>query len=215
MQEIRRYGRALVALVFSLSIAIDAAAEEKGQGFIVLKQGTPLYARSKGDRVLGYANEGEAVAGYNMSDHALSGAGIKKVQAGGWFGEQENGRIGVMVFIEDGKRNRTIDGWMPKENLSPFSYECGCGSETQADRCSPFMYQSKGFFSAVNWNMCFEEAKTKKVAEMKAPSSTPAAAPAGTSSVEERLQKLEDLKKKGLVTEEEYKAKRAEILKDM
>ena len=38
---------------------------------------------------------------------------------------------------------------------------------------------------------------------------------AGGLSVEERLQQLDTLKAKGLVTEEEYSAKRAEILKDL
>jgi hypothetical protein len=37
----------------------------------------------------------------------------------------------------------------------------------------------------------------------------------GKGSPEERLQKLTDLHKKGILTDEEYKAKRAEILKDM
>ena len=38
---------------------------------------------------------------------------------------------------------------------------------------------------------------------------------AAPKTVEERLQTLEDLKKKGLITEEEYKSKRQEILKDL
>lgn len=36
-----------------------------------------------------------------------------------------------------------------------------------------------------------------------------------TATAEERLQRLESLHKKGIITDEEYKAKRAEILKDM
>jgi hypothetical protein len=38
---------------------------------------------------------------------------------------------------------------------------------------------------------------------------------AAPKTVEERLQTLEDLKKKGLITEDEYKSKRQEILKDL
>lgn len=41
-----------------------------------------------------------------------------------------------------------------------------------------------------------------------------AAAPAQKETVEQRLLKLNDLLKKGLITQEEYKVKRAEILKD-
>jgi hypothetical protein len=43
----------------------------------------------------------------------------------------------------------------------------------------------------------------------------PAAAAPVKESVEERLRKLNDLLKKGLITQEEYKVKRAEILKDV
>lgn len=41
------------------------------------------------------------------------------------------------------------------------------------------------------------------------------ASPADQSSVEERLRKLDDLLKKGLITKDEYDKKRAEILKDV
>lgn len=41
------------------------------------------------------------------------------------------------------------------------------------------------------------------------------AAPATSTGVEERLQRLENLKKKGLLSPEEYKAKKAEIMKDL
>lgn len=41
------------------------------------------------------------------------------------------------------------------------------------------------------------------------------ASPADESSVEERLRKLDDLLKKGLITKDEYDKKRAEILKDV
>ncbi len=53
-----------------------------------------------------------------------------------------------------------------------------------------------------------QEAPTTPVAGGNAP-------PAPPVSVEERLRKLDELFKKGLLTEVEYKAKRAEILKDL
>lgn len=48
-----------------------------------------------------------------------------------------------------------------------------------------------------------------------APAAAPAASQAAGGGVEERLQKLEALRKKGLVSPEEYKQKKAEILKDL
>lgn len=47
--------------------------------------------------------------------------------------------------------------------------------------------------------------------ETEAPAAAPAEAPAG-ADFDARLRKLEGLKKDGLVTDEEYRAKRAEIL---
>ncbi len=43
----------------------------------------------------------------------------------------------------------------------------------------------------------------------------PSAASSAKPSAEERLKRLDDLKQKGLLTEQEYKQKRAEILKDL
>ena len=208
----------ILALLWSLLCIDQAAAEGKAQGFVVTTHRAPLYERQKGDRILRYVNKGVAVAGYNSLDHALT-----RGQTGGWFGRQENGRVQVMAFIADDRNNKTVEGWMNKQSLSPFSYECGCGSNTAADRCSPFIYQSKGFSTSVNWNMCFEEARSQKLNEMQeavAPAQEPVKAAVtpttgSTISIEERLRRLDDLKKKGLITEEEYKAKRAEILKDM
>jgi hypothetical protein len=42
--------------------------------------------------------------------------------------------------------------------------------------------------------------------------SPPTAAPADNTSIENRLRKLDELYKKGLITEDEYKKKRAELL---
>jgi hypothetical protein len=43
----------------------------------------------------------------------------------------------------------------------------------------------------------------------------PAGKAVPAESAEERLRKLDDLLKKGLITKDEYQTKRAEILKDM
>ena len=47
------------------------------------------------------------------------------------------------------------------------------------------------------------------------PPSAPAAATSPSLSVEERLKKLDDLRKKGLINQKDYDAKKAEILKDL
>jgi len=52
-------------------------------------------------------------------------------------------------------------------------------------------------------------------AQAAAAAKEPAPAPKGGESVEDRLKKLEALKKKGLLSPQEYKAKRAEIMKDL
>jgi hypothetical protein len=64
----------------------------------------------------------------------------------------------------------------------------------------------------------FEQSRdATKAAGNQAASSTatPAASKAATESVEDRLQKIEGLYKKGFITKQEYDAKKAEILKDI
>jgi len=48
-----------------------------------------------------------------------------------------------------------------------------------------------------------------------AATNAPATVPAAQGSIEERLQRLQDLLKKGLITKQEYDARRAEILKEL
>jgi Short C-terminal domain len=204
---------AVITFAGTLGMANLAGAAEKAQGFIVLTQGAPVYRMWSGDQLLGKADKGEPVAGFNFTDYAL-----RKGQAGGWYGKLKDGRVQVKVLILDGKRNKTPDGWMNPNDLSQFSYECGCGPSNSDDPCSPFVYQSTGWNSIANWNMCFEDAKNEKLAKMAAVSAPPAVQPtavAPTESVEERLKKLDELKTKGLITQQEYDAKRAEILKNL
>lgn len=52
---------------------------------------------------------------------------------------------------------------------------------------------------------------TRKAVPVKT-SSPPIAAPADSTSIEDRLRKLDDLHRKGLITDDEYKKKRAELL---
>jgi putative oligomerization/nucleic acid binding protein len=47
------------------------------------------------------------------------------------------------------------------------------------------------------------------------PQASPPAATSSKPSAEERLRRLDDLKSKGILSEQEYKQKREEILKDL
>ena len=61
----------------------------------------------------------------------------------------------------------------------------------------------------------FEQNLKASSPQAQANPTTPASAPTSTLSAEDRLKKLNDLFKSGLITQAEYDAKKKEILKDM
>ncbi|HEX7832883.1 MAG TPA: SHOCT domain-containing protein [Thermoanaerobaculia bacterium] len=94
----------------------------------------------------------------------------------------------------------------------------GSGSATRygrarsADNCNEVLSDSlKEAFATVLSDSRLQDAWTTGRASSASSSSTSAPA----ESVEERLRKLDELLKKGLITKEEYDKKRAEILKDI
>src|SRR5215203_2058908 len=97
---------------------------------------------------------------------------------------------------------------MNRTDLSSyFSYEFGCGL-AQA-KCSPHVLERFHY----KWNICFDEAREKKLVDMEtALSQARGSAMPSSESAESRLQKLNDLYKKNLITKEDYEKKKAEIL---
>jgi uncharacterized lipoprotein YajG len=89
------------------------------------------------------------------------------------------------------------------------------GRARSAENCNEVLSDSlKETFANVLSDSRLQEAwASGRAATGTASSSTSASAPA--ESAEERLRKLDDLLKKGLITKEEYNKKRAEILKDI
>jgi hypothetical protein len=186
-------------LVCATSTWAQSKDTGRGQGAIGLRESTPLYKSSEGDPMYEKKFERlDAVAGITTL-----GRMVMSYQF-----EDENGRIQVLALSKTGVAAR---GWMYRTDLSPFfSYECGCGLVDA--KCSPHVLERFHY----KWNICFEEARDKKLAELeKAPLPVPATTAGSGDSAETRLQKLNDIFKKGLITKEEYDKKKAEILKSM
>jgi Short C-terminal domain/Uncharacterized lipoprotein len=91
------------------------------------------------------------------------------------------------------------------------------GRARSGDNCSEVLSDAlKEAFSRVLGDQALIAAWSGTTAAKSGVSATPAApatAPA-KESIEQRLRQLDDLLKKGLITQEEYKVKRAQILKD-
>jgi hypothetical protein len=184
-----------------LLCATSAMADKntgKGQGAIVISDSATVYEDSEGDEVATTLEKGEAVGGFSK----LAGM-VDSYQF-----EDENGRVRVLTVS---KKGRATNGWMNRADLSSyFSYECGCGL-AQA-KCSPHVLERLHY----KWNICFDEVREKKIAEMEtAHIQTPGTATTSAESAESRLQKLNDLYKKNLITKEDYEKKKAEILNSM
>jgi Short C-terminal domain len=189
-------GAFCLLLVWTTSAVADKNTG-KGQGAIVISDSATVYEDSEGDDAFPTKLEkGEAVGGFSK----LAGL-VDSYQF-----EDQNGRVRVLTVSKNG---RAANGWMNRADLSSyFSYECGCGL-TQA-KCSPHVLERFHY----KWNICFEEAREKKVADLEK-AQTPAPAAESSESAETRLQKLNDLYKKGLITKEDFEKKKAEILKSM
>jgi hypothetical protein len=187
-----------MSLVFTAAAYAQSRDTGKGQGAIVITDGATVYKNSEGDEAYSKKLEkGYAVAGISTLARMVTSYQF----------EDENGRVHVFGIIN----GIAAKGWMNRADLSSyFSYECGCGLADA--KCSPHVLERMHY----KWSICFEEARDEKLADMQKDPSPAAAAPAATTeSVETRLQKLNDLYKKGLITKEEYEKKRAQILESM
>jgi Short C-terminal domain len=188
-----------VLAIFTATTHAQSKDTGKGQGAIVITDGATVYKNSEGD---------EAYSKKLEKGYALAGVTTLARMVMSYQFENENGRVHVFGVTKVGG---AAMGWMNRADLSSyFTYECGCGLVDA--KCSPHSLEGFHF----RYNICFEEARDRKLAELASP---PPAAPvptaASSESVETRLQKLNDLFKKGLISEEEYKKTKAQILESM
>ena len=186
-------------IFFPASVFAQSVDRGKGQGAIVINQGAVLYEDSEGADATTMSPLGDTVGGITTI--------IGRTPESYHF-EEENGRVHVLALLKNGQ---VVQGWMNPADLSSyFTYECGCGLEGAL--CSPHARKSLTRF---RWNACFEEARKAKLAELQTGSTQPVSVSGSSESVETRLQKLNDLYKKGLISKEDYEKKKAEILKSM
>jgi hypothetical protein len=195
--------RTVVMFCMILFPAVSGLAQSvdrgKGQGAIVINQDAVLYEDSEGADATTMSPLGDSVGGITTI--------IGRTPESYYF-EEEDGRVHVLALLKNGQ---VVQGWMNPADLSPyFTYECGCGLEGAL--CSPHARKS---ITRFKWNACFEEARQAKLAELQTGSTPPVPSSGSSESAETRLQKLNDLYKKGLISKDDYEKKKAEILKSM
>ena len=176
----------------------------KGQGAIVIADEAPVYKDSTGDTLAYFLGE-EGRTKKLVRGDVVGGVTITLRSVDSYQFHDAKGRVQVLVL----NKGNLVNGWMNPSDLSYFTYECGCGLANA--KCSPHVLERFHW----RWNICFEEARDKKLAEMNSSSAPASAAVTPSESVEVRLQKLSDLYKKGLITQQDYEKKKAEILNSM
>lgn len=168
----RRTSAYLVSAILVLGTLIPAAparAAGRGDGGCIITPKAPIYAKSKGDKILGNADVGGCVVG-------ITTRGILGEE---YVFEEENGRVHVAFLPGKEEKGFYRTAWMDPNDLSKFTYECGCGSnDKERANCTPF----SGLVSFV-WNTCYREARDKKKAEiLKQGAAAPASAAASAES---------------------------------
>jgi len=118
---------------------------KKAQGAIVIRDGAAVYKESEGDEVVTTLDRGDAVAGVHR-------------EAIVWVYEfvEKDDRVQV-IFPKEGKK-KPISGWMDPDDLSTFTYDCGCEPE-----CMPW----SASFGQTRWNPCFQEARDEKLDRLR------------------------------------------------
>lgn len=157
---------AVIALATIMPVQL-ARAQGRGEGAVVIRDGVTIYKSSTGPKEeLKEVPRGFAVAG-------VTTAGVLGET---YQFEQEGGRLHVqyLKLDKDGEQKSTPrNGWMDPADLERFAYECGCGAGSEGERvCSPLAISG---FGTRSWNVCFKDALSKKMAELKARSESPSA----------------------------------------
>lgn len=171
-------------------------------------------------------NAGSDLVAYTQSTLAAVSAdwGLKPVESGDrtltlkvarFFVEESNKALGSM-YASEVKLSWILSG----ANGSKLAEGAGSGSAHRygrarsADNCSEVLSDAlKEAFGDVLASENLQTAWTSGKAS--AGGGAAAASSQEKSSVEERLRKLDDLYKKGLITKEDYEKRKAEILKDV
>lgn len=152
-----------ILLMLSAVVTQPATAAGRGDGACIISSVAPIYNKAKGDKTIGKAEFGDCLAG-------ITTRGILGPE---YTFEEEDGRVHVAYFPKKEQKGLYFTAWMNPEDLSRFTYECGCGSSKKAkEECTPFT----GVFS-FTYNTCFKEARDKKRAEVLKMASKASGAP--------------------------------------
>jgi hypothetical protein len=153
------------ALSFAIGMVLmapipDAWAEGRAEGGIVIRDEATVYLSSAGN------GTGDV---YLPRGSAVSGVTTQLGMVSAYQFEEMNGRLHIAYLRLDGSgQHRSIPhyGWMDSNDLSQFTYECGCARTRYDIKCYPFA--ELGFFTlAFQYNACFKEGMTKKLAELR------------------------------------------------
>jgi hypothetical protein len=190
----------VIVIVLSLVPAV-LHADKRGQAAVATEDQVPIYSTPTAQEPKAYLQKGQPFGAQRGALTVIGGRGQ-------YIFDERDGRVFGRYFPAEDQKGKYDLGWVDPAKLAKFYYDCSCAPK-EGD-CTPT--DVRGLRLSFIWNSCFMEAWEAKKAELEAASAAPASA-STQETVEERLKKLEELFKKGLITVEEYEAKRAEILR--
>lgn len=143
--------RTLAALSLTL-LTIPALSEgDRGQGAIVIRDGAPVYAGSKGDKIEREFGRGDAVA------IKVFWSRLSSFESNVLY-DTVDGRVQVLPFPNAEQKEASSGGWMDPKDLSRFTLPGACEPSSP----HPAPYSTKW------WDVCFREAREKKLEALRA-----------------------------------------------
>lgn len=131
----------------------------------MIRDGAPVYAGSKDDKVERKLARGDAVA-IRMFSSRLSSAESTVLY------DKIDGRLQVVYFVNAEQKGTTARGWMDPKDLSRFPLPGVC--EPSGSAGSPSAPAEQWWDGSLNspsarwWDVCFREARDRKLDELRA-----------------------------------------------
>ena len=196
---------------------IRAEDGRNGQNPLTIGQGTndddKSFPINAGSDVIAYVKDTlkQVSAGWGLSD-ANPKQRVLIIRLTRFFVDESNKALGSVYTAEVGLAYALTDaeGKRLLEGIGSGAAH-RYGRSRSSDNCSEVL--SDALKEAFADTLSTSQLQTAWISGKAGTSSTSQSTP--KESVEERLRKLDDLLKKGLITKEEYNSKRAEILKDV
>lgn len=173
----------LVIVAACILQTFSAFGQGRGEGAIVVREKVTIYTSATGlEEKSKDVPRGFAVGGITTT--AMAGTTAYELQ-------EENGRLHVIyVDLDDSGSGEQKSiyrlGWVARSDVSNFTYECGCTSAMDRNKCYPL---TQAGFVTLKYNACFKEGMNKKLLELRAAWEQKSDLPSSTATLKSSTEK--------------------------